>query len=273
MDSPQHHENATPGSTSFSPSTRPGLAGPELRGGTPIPEAGMPVAMPKRAQTAPVAHGSPGVKSYAPRDIRDSLEASRWLLSARIEEDLLASAQEIASLPPEELEGLQEASKRDLDLSVLPLLPKQWQQFGYEVRNLGIRGLPHPSNLHLTLLHGQKWFWHMLHEVPVWLLHVPITPNMEPIPILVQSREKPCPGDNLVLASIHQVTSRILDYVAGGGHPTDPLEAEAEIQVKVMWAVIRAQQGDVEAAALGAIADRCFFRALNGSQFSLAPKF
>ena len=112
----------------------------------------------------------------------------------------------------------------------------------------------------------------MLLEAPVWLLHVPITPNMEPIPILVQSRERPFPGDNLVLATIHQISSQIIDHVSKGGHPEDPLEANAEIQVKVMWAVVRAQPEDVKATALGAIADRCFFRALAESQFSLSPK-
>ena len=269
MASPQNTEKATPGSTSFSPSTKSGSAGLEPKGGTTAPAVGSPMVVPRRAQVKGIAHGSPSVKSYTPRDIRDSLGASRWLSSARIDEDLLASAQEIGLLPPDELEQLKKVSRRVLDLSVLPLVPERWQQTTNEVRNLGLRGLHHPSNLHLTFLDSQKWFWHMLLEAPVWLVHVPITPNMEPIPILVQSRERPCPGDNLVLASIHQITSRILDHTAAGGHPEDPLSADPEIQVKVMWAVLRAQPRDVEALALGAIADRCLFRALEGSQFSL----
>lgn len=240
--------------------------------GHSVPPAGTSGDAPKRSQLEAIAQGSPSVKSYGPRDIRDSLAAYEWRSSAKIDSDLLALAQEIGSLLPEELAELQKVSERYLALSVLPLLPGGWLQTTFEVRSLASLELPYPSNPHLTQLNNQEWFWQLLHEDPTWLLHVPITPNLEPIPILVQSKVKPCPGDNLVLASLHQISSRILDQVSAGGGPQDPLGVEGELLLKVMWAVVRVSTEEVDKLALGAIGDRCYFRALKESQYSLSSK-
>jgi len=221
-------------------------------------------------KAVPRAKGGVSVKKYDAQDIRDTWAAFQRPLSWPLEPDLLARACEIAELPQEDLNNLLEASKSDLGLSVLPLLPEGWQRMTFEVRALRERGLPHPSNMELTFLDSQNWFRPLLNQEPTWLTYVPINPDTEPVPILVQSFVAPCPGDHLILASIHQMACQFTEIMAKGGDPSQSINVEPELQTTVMWAVLRALPSDVEALCLGAISDRGYFRVLPGSKLALA---
>lgn len=222
--------------------------------------------------SSPKATGGVGVKQYDAQDIRDTLQASQRPSLPQVDSGLLARSQEIAGLPPEAICELMAASNVDLGLSALPLLPGRWQRLTSEVKALMKLGLPHPSNLALTCWESQAWFQGLLFQLPTWFTYSPLHPGVEPTPILIQSRIPPCPGDLLCLASLHRIATDRLEMVTKGEDPNQHVPLESELQMTVMWSVIRVLPGDVDALALGAISDRGYFRVLPGSRLALSPE-
>lgn len=253
-------DSRTPSSKTSLPSTQ--------RPGGPNPHGSASQGSQSQSPRPPGASGSASVRHYADPEQEVIDLAASPSAPRSVETGLLTRAKSLSESPT--LQEVGEASRAGLAWSVLPLIPPHWERFSLDAKALAAMDLYHPDSAYLGHIVMQEWWPRFLHQAPVWLVQIPaFLHGQPPLPVLVQSKVVPSPGDSLELASIAScwdADEASETFLPGTTVPCVP--PRPEVSLKVMWPALRLNDADTEAAFLGAIKDRAAFRVLPESKMA-----